>query len=261
MNNIKKSPIISISVHDVTNKKHNLVEVEGRPFYALTYRKTGTTKIYINGKSLVSEKNCVTFTPKNCNYTTEVIDDTKIIAIHFDCLDDTSFQTPFVLENQNQRISYLFDMIYKKYSSEKINYECFAFFYELLEEIEKQFESKENKTINPIILKAKSEIENNFHDNNFNINKLAESLSVNSSYLRREFKKTFATSPISYLKKIRLKNAVSMLLSDYYSVEYIAHKCGYGSTSYFIQVFHKAKGYSPQKYKEKYYNKKNERKF
>ena len=256
MNELQKSPIISIQVYDVKTPKHNLVEVNERPFYALTYRKQGSVKIIIDGKTMVSNKNCITLTPKNKTYTTEVLEDTHMIAIHFDCLNDSAFQTPFVFENHNPLLAELFDLLYKKYSADDAyNYTCFSYFYELLELVIKHLKSTRESKLNPKIIKAKKEIDAHFTDNDFNINKLAESLSVNTSFLRREFKKAYAVSPIAYLKDARLQKALLLLLSDYYSVDEIAKECGYSSTSYFIQVFHKAKGISPQKYKEQYFNK------
>lgn len=256
MKTIIKSPITSIKVYDVTSRNHSLIEVKGRPFWALTYRKRGITKINIDGKTIISKENCITLTPKGKTYTTEVLADTDIIAIHFECLDDSAFQTPFVIENSNRLISNFFELLLKKHSAEDAyNSECFAIFYELLSEVEKYLRCREEKKQNQKILKAKNEIDNNFSDNNFNINKLSDSLGVNTSYLRREFRKAFSTSPISYLKEVRLQNAVSLLVSDYYSIDEIAKKCGYGSASYFIQVFHKKKGCSPQKYKERHLSK------
>lgn len=256
MKDIQKSPIISINVYDVKNPKHNLLEVKGRPFYALTYRKQGIAKIHIDGKTMVSYKNCITLTPKNKSYTTEVLEDTQMTAIHFNCLHNNAFQTPFVFENHNPLLAQLFDIIYKKYSAEdSLNYECFSHFYELLELVIKHLKSTEESKLNPKIIRAKKEIDTHFTDNDFNINKLADSLSVNTSFLRREFKKAYSVSPISYLKDVRLQKALLLLLSDYYSVDEIAKQCGYSSTSYFIQDFHKVKGVSPQKYKERYFNK------
>ena len=193
--------------------------------------------------------------PKNKSYTTEVCESTHMIAIHFEVLDDSAFQTPFAIENTNPLIPELFDMLYKKYNAEdNCNFKCLALFYELIEEIMQLLKTSEEGKLNPKIIKARQEIDKRFTDNNFNINTLADLLSVNSSYLRREFNKAYAISPISYLKKVRLQNAVSLLLSGYYSIEDIAKKCGYASASYFIQVFHKSKGCSPQKYKEIHIN-------
>lgn len=251
MDNIIKSPIISMDVYDARAPRHNLLKVKERPFYALTYRKSGSAKFHIAGKTFVSKRNCVTFTPKNQSYLTEITEDTHIIAIQFDCLENQAFQTPFVFKNTNDHIQELFEMISKKYSAkENYNYKCFSLFYELLDEIEKYFINNNENKINPKILKAKKEIDKCFCDNDFNIEKLTSLLDLSPSYLRREFKKAYLVSPISYLKTVRLQKAMSMLLSDYYSIEDIAKKCGYGSASYFIQVFHKSKGCSPLKYKE-----------
>ena len=118
----------------------------------------------------------------------------------------------------------------------------------IIQWINLQAESK----IKPKILKAKLEIEENFSDSNFNIDALVNKLQISPSYLRYEFKKAYSMSPIEYLSKVRQKNAMSILASDYYSIEDIAKKCGYCSTSYFIQVFKKNTGYSPLKYKEKF---------
>lgn len=258
MKKIIKSPLISINVHDKKIHQHAMVDVKGRPFYALTYRKSGTAKIHIGETLIVSKGNHITLTPKNQDYKTEVTEDTHIIAVHFDCLDDAAFQLPFVFKAESPHILTLFENILKKYSADdSLNFECFSLFYEILAEVEKHFKSKEETKFNPKILQAKTKIEKNYMDSNLNINTLADSLSISVSYLRQEFKKVYSVTPIFYLKKIRLQNAISMLESDYYSIYDIAKKCGYCSTSYFIQDFHKSMGYSPLKYKEKYFNFKN----
>jgi len=254
MKNIRKSPIVSINAYDMHTKRSSLTEVKGRPFYALTYRKTGTAKIIIDDQTIMSKENYITLTPKNQDYKTEIIEDTHIIAIHFECQDDIAYRVPFAFENKVPYITELFNTIFKRYSADNImNYECFSLLYQLFAEIERYFLKKEENKIHPQISKAKKEIEKNFADNDFNIDKLLCTLSISSSYLRQEFNKTYSISPIAYLKKLRLQNAISMLQSDYYSIQEIAKSCGYSSVSYFIQVFHKDTGYSPMKYKDKYF--------
>lgn len=250
---IIKSPITSLNVYNITNEKHRLTEVSKRPFYSLTYRKKGTVKINIDGKTIVSKKDCITLTPKNKAYSTEVSDETSMIVIHFDCLNQEAFSTPFVIENLNKQIESLFDLIWEKYSPENPdNFECYSIFYKILSEIETYFLKNEESKIKPKILKAKNEIEKNFANADFNIDALVSKLKISPSYLRYEFKKAYFLSPIEYLNKVRQQNAISILASDYYSIEDIAKKCGYSSTSYFIQVFKKNTGYSPLKYKEKF---------
>ena len=250
---IIKSPIISLNVYNITSEKHQPVNVNKRPFNSLTYRKRGNVTISIDGQTIISKKDCITLMPKNKVYSTEITEDTHMIAIHFDCLDSDSFAEPFVFENINAKTEKLFEEVFEKYSADDTtNFECYSLFYKILAQIEEYFQKKEEIKLKPKILKAKSEIEKNFSDNNFNINALVNTLQISPSYLRYEFKKAFSISPIEYLNNVRQKNAISSLASDYYSVEDIAKKCGYGSTSYFIQIFKKNTGYSPLKYKEKF---------
>jgi len=250
---IKKSPIISLNVYNITSEKQNATEVKGRPFYSLTYRKKGTAKIDIDGKTIVSKKDCITLTPKNKIYATEILEETHIIAIHFDCLSASSFPSAFIIENNSRQIENLFDAIYKKYSAEDAcNFECYSLLYQILSEIDSYFQKKHDSHIKPKILRAKSEIERNYANSDFNISVLVDRLNISPSYLRAEFKKAYSLTPCEYLNIVRQKNAISILASDYYSVEDIAKQCGYCSTSYFIQVFKKNTGLSPLKYKEKF---------
>ena len=248
---IKNSPITSLSVYNISLDKHHLTDVKGRSFYSLSYRKKGVAIINIDGKTMISKKDCITLTPKDKIYTTEILEETDIIAIHFDCLTPDAFSNPFVIENNN--LENLFNEAYEKYTVENSNnFECYSIFYKILAEIERYFQKKRDKKIKPIIRKAKSEIEKNFSNSRFNISALVDDLQISPSYLRSEFKKVYSVSPIEYLNAVRQKNAISILASDYYSIDDIAKKCGYCSTSYFIQVFKKNTGYSPLKYKEKF---------
>jgi len=253
MNFFINSPITSLGVFEVKSPKSKLVRVNGREFNSITYRKEGKVKLNFADKVLISYPGCITFTPKNTDYTTEIINDTHMIAIHFDYPCESEHAESFVYENTNEIISNLFDEIYEKYSVENTdNYECYALFYKLLFEIKKNFVNAQNKKIIPAVVQAKMQIENNFRDNNFNVDCLVSTLPISASYLRREFKAVYGLSPIEYLKCVRLKNAISLLSVDYYSVEEIAEKCGYSGASYFIQAFKKSTGCSPTEYKKMY---------
>ena len=249
----KKSPITTLSVYSISLDKHRLTDVKPRPFYSLTYRKKGTAKINIDGKTFISKKNSITLMPKNKMYSTELLEGTHILAIHFDCLFPELFAMPFVIENNAKQLEKLFDEAFEAYSVDDTNYfKCYSIFYNILAEIEALFPKKPGNNIKFKIRKAKSEIEKNFANSNFNISTLVSKLQISPSYLRSEFKKAYSISPVEYLNIVRQKNAISILTSDYYSVEEVAKKCGYCSTSYFIQVFKKSTGYSPLKYKEKF---------
>lgn len=255
MNNNINSPVTSLNVYYINSKKEKISKVNGRPFCSLTYRTSGMVEIDINGKSFISEAGCITFIPKNQRYSTEIIEDTQMIAIHFNVLDEKMFNVPFIIENTNPELHQLFDSVLQSYYAENPNnFKCYSYFFKILAEIENHFIQKQEGKINSSIKEAKLKIDKNFIYADFNIDTLVSELSVCSSYLRREFKKHYSFSPIEYLKYVRLQNALSLLASNYYSVEEIAEKSGYSSTSYFIQSFRKSTGYSPLKYKEKFLN-------
>lgn len=253
MKNIIKSPIISLNAYELKESAGKTAEVKGRPFYSLTYRKQGKVMNTTAEKTFVSTPGSITFMPKNQIYRANIMVDTHLIAIHFDCLDNTEPGEPFVLDGSDGHLAHLFELVYKTFSTDGNNiHECYSHFYHLLAEIGKLFKKEEESLILPAVIDAKAKIEKNFSDNNFNIDSLVSELKISPSYLRSEFKRAYSVTPIEYLKYIRHQNALSLLASDYYSIEDLAQKCGYGSASYFIQSFHKSTGYSPLKYKEKF---------
>jgi transcriptional regulator GlxA family with amidase domain len=56
---------------------------------------------------------------------------------------------------------------------------------------------------------------------------------------------------IAYLKDVRIKHAIQLLLTFNLTVTKIATACGYSSTSYFIQDFNKVIGESPTEYRKR----------
>jgi AraC-like DNA-binding protein len=56
---------------------------------------------------------------------------------------------------------------------------------------------------------------------------------------------------VSFLRDIRIGNAKNLLRSEYLSVSQVAEQCGFSGTSYFIQIFHKTVGESPERYRRR----------
>ena len=104
--------------------------------------------------------------------------------------------------------------------------------------------------------KAICYIERNFHKKECTVLKLAQELSVSRSTLYREFVKKINVSPVCYLKKYRLKQAVKMLKKDKsITVSAVAFSCGYQNQYYFSKDFKKTMGVSPSKFQKEYFNK------
>lgn len=96
-----------------------------------------------------------------------------------------------------------------------------------------------------------SEIINaNIANPDFNINQLANELNVHRSSLTKRFAQVHKTSPISYLKSMRIQRALYMLRSNHDSINEIAYKCGFSDPGYFCKVIKKTTGCSPMQFRK-----------
>lgn len=79
---------------------------------------------------------------------------------------------------------------------------------------------------------------------------LAQICNVSDSYFSRLFSKNFGVSITKHIETIRIKQAKQMLVNPEMTVNYISQACGYDDTSYFIKLFKKAVGITPQEYRK-----------
>lgn len=74
---------------------------------------------------------------------------------------------------------------------------------------------------------------------------MAKLCNMNYSYFSRYFKKLTGKTFVEYVNYIRLTEAEKLLLTTDFNVTEIAFATGFSSSSYFIKVFKKEKGISP----------------
>ena len=72
------------------------------------------------------------------------------------------------------------------------------------------------------------------------------------SRLRTIFREEFNTSPVQYLRSIRLKHAELLLLETDVNVNYIASKVGFENATYFCRLFHSTYHMTPTEYRRRY---------
>lgn len=230
---------------------HRPTLVQGRNFYSLTYRLKGRALIHCNGTTLESHADCVTFMPKDLAYTTEILEDVHMIAIHFDLMPHETGHLPAVLPVGSPTLRALFQALIKKGDDERADYSRMAIFYNILDELKRMRSAANQGTIPQKIVTARALIEENYADAQFSIDALAEKIGVSTSYLRREFLAAYGNAPIQYLKELRIRNAKRLLIAGDASVATTATLCGYTSTSYFIQDFRRTTGESPRRYQQR----------
>lgn len=98
------------------------------------------------------------------------------------------------------------------------------------------------------IEEAKAFINRNF-DRDISVNEIAGEVHMSASYFSRMFKEATGFSPYDYLLAARLCKAKEMLQKTDESIQNIAYKTGFHSTSNFICFFKKETGISPLKFR------------
>lgn len=94
------------------------------------------------------------------------------------------------------------------------------------------------------IKQATAYIEAEFHRLQ-SLDDVAAAAGLSKYYFTRMFTKTTGMSPMDFVTKLRIENAVQLLRSSSLTVEEIAHTVGYSSGSYFSKVFRSRVGFPP----------------
>ncbi len=85
----------------------------------------------------------------------------------------------------------------------------------------------------------------------FDLKKISSDLSLNPSYLSREFSKYFEDMNFGdYIRKIRIDKAIQLIQTSTYSLTEIAYLTGFSDQSHFTRIFKQHTGKSPSSYKK-----------
>lgn len=85
-------------------------------------------------------------------------------------------------------------------------------------------------------------------DAEYRVQDLAEELCMSPSKLNRKFMAMIGKSPVEFIRKIRLRRAVTLLDSQKYSVSEVCYMVGFTTPTYFSVCFKKEFGCSPSNY-------------
>ena len=252
----EKAAVTELVAFYVSTEKTKKTAVTGRDFYSLSYRYYGKVSIKSNHGEFVSGANSITFMPKNTPYETEIIEGTQIAVVHFKLDRDVNFCNPSIWEGGDKSMRALFEKLIQSFRvGEAIDFGCMAIFYDLLAKLESAELLKSREQIPQKIACAREKMFQSFSDPLFSITMLAECVDISTAYLRREFSRAYGKSPCAFLRDLRIANAKNLLQSENLSIAQIAKQSGFASASYFIQVFSKAVGESPEKYRRRFYTK------
>lgn len=89
----------------------------------------------------------------------------------------------------------------------------------------------------------------NHYDEPLSLESLGEKVQLNASYLSHHFKTVTGKNLLSYLTEVRMAKAAELLAESELKVNIIGDMVGYHKTQYFISLFKKKYGLTPQQYR------------
>lgn len=89
----------------------------------------------------------------------------------------------------------------------------------------------------------------NISNVNFNIDKLSKEMGLSRAQLYRKINSMSSTSPVQFLRDIRLRYALNLIKDRELTISEIAYEMGFSNPSYFSKCFKKKYGISPSKIK------------
>ena len=89
-------------------------------------------------------------------------------------------------------------------------------------------------------------------DESISVDTLAEVACVTKPYLIRLFGQEFGMPPLQYVNKKKMERAQLLLMTEDWSVKEVAWQLGFSDHSYFIRLFHKMTGITPQEYRNRF---------
>ena len=94
-------------------------------------------------------------------------------------------------------------------------------------------------------------IEREFSNPDFCLSDVASYLDITASYAGKKFRSSFHQSFNAYLSDFRVSKAVQLLQTTNHKIKEVGELCGFRTTAYFVTVFKKQMGISPQEFRKK----------
>jgi AraC-like DNA-binding protein len=78
---------------------------------------------------------------------------------------------------------------------------------------------------------------------------LSRRAAMSERHFLRMFRKTFETSPIEHLIRLRIRRSAELLQEDKYNITETAYKSGFSDSNYFSRQFRRIMGMSPRQFR------------
>lgn len=250
LSNLLITKVYSVSTMHTLNSNNRIVR-KRRPNWGLIIKYEGETVYKNQGKEYLSNANHLILLPKGAAYEWTCTQSGHYVVIEFEsdleCQDLFSFKV-----TDSDTLLKTFKDLERLWLSKRpfFEMESINMIYSILLSSIKEHLKASNYTPNAKknrLRPAISYIINNFTKPIKN-EELAEICQISTIYFRKLFFEVYGTSPIKYIRNLRIRRAKEMLRSDYSSISDIAFSLGYNSIYEFSKDFKKHTGVPPSKY-------------
>jgi len=218
----------------------------GRDFDALTFRLRANTSLQTEQQTFQLGDNSLTFVPHGLDYR-RIAKHDKIIVIHFNAVDYVPKGIEAYFPHDYVHIQSLFEQALACWNTKKdgYRYHCNSILYEIFGICHRQYALNKNPSK---IAAGVNYIQNNWNNPTLTVSEAAQLANMSEVYFRKLFQAEFGTTPKRYIINLRMQNAVSLLNTNYFSLQEIAERSGYADYKHFSVEFKRIKGYSPSDY-------------
>ncbi len=240
-------------INTIYNEGNTRIKKMQRTKWAIVQKYEGETEYYINGKTILSNKNNMVILPKGTNYDWLCTKSGHYSIIEFDCDKTHNELLSFPISEQ------LSEKILKTIKELEYKRTLKAPFFEIESlrdtyDIILKLASSQAKEYRPSSLQSKIKNAEDYIAKNYSKNitndDLAAMCNISTVYFRKIFTQVYGISPISYIHSIRIKKAKEMLNMDYSSITNVALSLGYADIYDFSRTFKKYVGVSPKRFAE-----------
>lgn len=250
---IFESDHLSVRLFDVLflDQKNVSLWNSGRHFDALSFRIRSDARMQTAQGEYSLGDGSLCFVPSHVDYRRTASYDTMFV-VHFHATEYVGRDIECMMPKDPERIETLFCRLWEEFCQKKVGwfYRCTAILYEILAIC---YQESASLPISASKIAASvSHLATHYTDPHLTIAELAEKSFMSEVYFRRLFKQEYGVSPQRYLIDLRIRHAIAMMATGYYSLQEVAVLSGYSDYQYFSTEFKRRKGVSPSKYHYNY---------
>ena len=207
----------------------------------------GEMQTTVNGETFVMCPGDVMLIPPGAVHSGSSEMPCRDTSLHADTLHFSSFAR---LRDEQEHIVTLFTMI-RQLSTEREG-DFAATIHSLIETVNRILNAKlSSNTLTPAVERVKRAVYENISNSDFCLAAEIAKTGFVADYFRRCFQREMGQTPTQYLISLRMERAKQLLRDPkHFTVEAIAHSCGFADALYFSTCFKKHVGISPLGYRK-----------